>query len=292
MSEQVLVSVVMASHNRGLYLSQAVESIEKQTYIHWELWIGDDASTDDSWELIQAWAKKDCRIKIFRNKENRGVGFTKKKLMDMAQGEIICVVDADDGIEADALEKVLSVHNKYPNVALVYTDHYICDEKLNPINKPSISRAIPQGESHLSYHAIGHLVTVKKKFYKNIKLNSHLKIAVDQDFYYQMEEQGDVVFIPEKLYLYRQNPQSISLNQHQFEAAEQKVKLMKEARQRRINQSLNLPLPSVLYLDILEWYAREKLGRGNVLKAIPRALSQGKLRIIFGILYYHIKRRW
>ena len=66
-----LFSVLIANHNDGKYLMEAVESVKAQTYTHWEIVIVDDGSTDNSNELFVELVE-DQRIRVFRNEENRG----------------------------------------------------------------------------------------------------------------------------------------------------------------------------------------------------------------------------
>ena len=76
-----LFSVLIANHNDGKYLMEAVESVKAQTYTHWEIVIVDDGSTDNSNELFVELVE-DQRIRVFRNEENRGCGFTKRKCLE------------------------------------------------------------------------------------------------------------------------------------------------------------------------------------------------------------------
>jgi len=72
MSEKPLISVLMPNYNSEKYLNEAIESILNQTYENFEFIILDDCSTDNSWKIIQEYAKKDKRINIFRNEKNLG----------------------------------------------------------------------------------------------------------------------------------------------------------------------------------------------------------------------------
>lgn len=63
------VTVILTSYNHAKYIKEAIDSILNQTFKDFELIIWDDASTDESWEIIQSY--KDERIKTFRNEESK-----------------------------------------------------------------------------------------------------------------------------------------------------------------------------------------------------------------------------
>jgi glycosyltransferase involved in cell wall biosynthesis len=66
------VTVLMTVFNAGRFLDSSIRSILNQTFRDFEFLIVDDASTDGSAEVANAWATKDPRIRIIRNEENRG----------------------------------------------------------------------------------------------------------------------------------------------------------------------------------------------------------------------------
>ena len=69
-----LVSIITPSYNSAAYIAEMIESILAQTYTNWELLITDDCSTDDSVKIIESYATKDSRIKLFRLASNSGAG--------------------------------------------------------------------------------------------------------------------------------------------------------------------------------------------------------------------------
>lgn len=107
-----LVSIVIPNYNRANLIGETLDSIIQQTYENWECIIVDDCSTDDSLQLIEGITKGDPRIKIFLNNNNQGVGFTKKRCIELATGDICAFVDPDDAITSDALEIMTKAHIK------------------------------------------------------------------------------------------------------------------------------------------------------------------------------------
>lgn len=64
------VSVIMPNYNCEKYIAEAIESILNQTFTDFEFIIIDDGSTDNSWNIIQEYAKKDDRIIAIKNEKN------------------------------------------------------------------------------------------------------------------------------------------------------------------------------------------------------------------------------
>ncbi|MFP3541126.1 glycosyltransferase family 2 protein, partial [Pseudomonas sp. SIMBA_044] len=85
---KMIFSILIDNYNNGKFFKQCYDSIISQKYIDWEVIILDDCSTDNSLELINALIKNDCRFKLFENEINSGVGVTKSKLIELANGDI------------------------------------------------------------------------------------------------------------------------------------------------------------------------------------------------------------
>ncbi|EMW5902669.1 glycosyltransferase [Enterococcus faecium] len=64
-----LVSVIMGAYNSEKTIGRAIDSIIKQTYLHWEMIICDDGSTDGTVKIIRKYVEKDKRIKLVQNKK-------------------------------------------------------------------------------------------------------------------------------------------------------------------------------------------------------------------------------
>lgn len=116
-----LVSIVMPAYNCGPVLGASVESVRAQTYTHWELLIIDDASTDDTWELMQALAAPDARIRIFQNPGNYGTGKTRNLGVEKAAGDWVAFLDSDDLWRPDKLEKQVRLLREHPEGRLFFT---------------------------------------------------------------------------------------------------------------------------------------------------------------------------
>ena len=102
-----LVSVLMSVYNGAPALEKAAASVLAQTYRNLELILCDDASTDDTWRIMQRIAAQDARVTVFQNKTNRGLGASLNECLSRAGGEYIARQDADDVSDSDRIERTM-----------------------------------------------------------------------------------------------------------------------------------------------------------------------------------------
>jgi glycosyltransferase involved in cell wall biosynthesis len=94
-SASQLVSVIMPAYNASPWIEQAIESVQVQTWIHWELIVMDDGSTDNTADLVGVIAAKDNRIRYFFQ-TNQGQGKARAAAIHNSKGHWIALLDADD----------------------------------------------------------------------------------------------------------------------------------------------------------------------------------------------------
>lgn len=95
-TDKPLVSIIIPTYNRANYLVESIESVLKQTYENIEIIVSDNASTDNTFEVMQKY-KDNKKIKYFRNKKNIGmVSNWKKALYEYANGEYAMILSDDD----------------------------------------------------------------------------------------------------------------------------------------------------------------------------------------------------
>ncbi len=116
------VSIVVPVYNVEKYLYVCIESIRKQTLSDIEIICVDDGSKDKSGSILDDYAKKDNRIRVF-HKSNSGYGNTMNVGLDNANGEYIGIVESDDYIESNMYEKLYKAAEKR-HAEIVKSDHY------------------------------------------------------------------------------------------------------------------------------------------------------------------------
>ena len=124
-----LISIITITRNRAGFISEAIESALGQSFPDWELIIIDDASQDNTREIADNYAKKDSRIKYFRNDEHLRISKSRNKALGLARGEYIAVLDSDDvWSDRDKLKKQYEFLERNKDYVLVGGGVIVIDE--------------------------------------------------------------------------------------------------------------------------------------------------------------------
>ena len=99
-----MISIAMPTYNGEKYLAEQIDSILNQSIVDFELVISDDCSTDGTWLILEQYAQRDNRIRIFRNDKNLGYIKNYEKVLSLTNGEYIAMSDQDDVWSIDHLE--------------------------------------------------------------------------------------------------------------------------------------------------------------------------------------------
>lgn len=215
MLEKPLFSILIANYNNAHFITEAIDSIKRQTYTNWEVIIVDDCSTDHSEQVISAFIDTDPRIKLFTNQKNSGCGFTKRRCVEVSAGELCAFVDPDDALVENAIEISVNTHLTNPQVSITFSNSFSCNPELK-IKSTRLLKQPSRGKSLLesfSDDVAGfHFATFKKSAYNLTEgLDHNCLRAVDMDLYYKLEEVGEIYFIDEALYKYRVHARGISI---------------------------------------------------------------------------------
>ena len=214
MPEQTKVSVFLWSYNHAKYLREAIDSALNQTFSDFELIIMDDASTDDSWAIINSYS--DHRIQAFRNKTNQLVDFP-EVFPQAATGEYIAIHHSDDIWEPKKLERQVSFLDNHPEIGAVFTNAMIIGERGEPFeNKSHFYYSIfnqPNRTRHewlnfFFYHGTAALchpsVLIRKTCYENCGLYRYWLFQLpDFDMWIRLCLKYEIHVLPEKLVRFR-----------------------------------------------------------------------------------------
>ena len=149
MEDNIKISIILAVYNVEKYLRQALDSLVNQTLKEIEIICVDDCSTDNSYEILQEYARKDNRFVILKQEENQGPGAARNRGLDIAKGEYVMILDPDDWYELDACELCYNqiTQNRNDVVLFGYNKYFEEKDLFKPINqmltpfKPIIKQA-------------------------------------------------------------------------------------------------------------------------------------------------------
>lgn len=209
-----VVSIITATFNRARFLPQMIDSVISQDYSAWELLIIDDASTDDTVQIVQSYAQTDSRIRYVRNEKNRGVSATRNRGLCEARGEYIAVLDSDDyWLDTHKLSRQVALFEQDRTLVLSGTGMCVIDEHGNTLSKkiPPADDAVIR--STLLVHNVffhSSVMFCKAVAQKIGGYNENLRYAEDYELWLRMAKYGSVAIIPFPLVAYRVHGQSES----------------------------------------------------------------------------------
>lgn len=214
----VLLSVVVPVYRPPLdLLRQAIESVQAQTYPHWELCIADDASRDpDLTDYLQTLAAHHPNIRVALREKNGHISACTNSALSLAKGDYIVLLDQDDLLPAHALERVAQTIAQHPEAGIIFSDEDRIDETgakaLGAYFKPDFNYDL-----FLGHNLISHLGVYRRSLIEEIggfKLG--LEGSQDWDLALRALERlrpDQIVHIPEVLYHWRAIEGSTALAQ-------------------------------------------------------------------------------
>ena len=202
-----LVSIVMPAYNTGECISASIRSVLAQSYENWELLIVDDCSTDNTCQVISAFA--DERIRLLRNEKNSGAAVSRNRALREAKGRYIAFLDSEDVWEPKKLEKQLNFM-KDKGYAFTYTDYRIIHPDGTPA--PYICTA-PNRVTKAKLYCYCYFSTITVMY--DVQIVGLIQIADvkknnDYAMWFAAADKTDMHRLPECLSYYCKREQSIS----------------------------------------------------------------------------------
>ena len=129
------VSIIIPVYNVKNYLGQCLESVIQQDFIDYEIICVDDASTDNSGNILDAYEKQYDMIQVIRHTKNRGLSAARNTGLEQATGKYVWFVDSDDIICPNSLEELYNVAETNETDMICFNLSY--NEKYNEMIIPS-----------------------------------------------------------------------------------------------------------------------------------------------------------
>ncbi|MFZ6664545.1 glycosyltransferase family 2 protein [Peijinzhouia sedimentorum] len=207
-----VLSVLMSVYNGEEYLNEAIESILNQSFSDFEFLIINDASTDNSHDIILAY--EDPRIRLVNNITNIGLTRSLNKGIELSKGDFIARMDADDISLCNRLATQIEFLNRNPEVALVgsFGIFFNNDTLRDQLVSVQAQSDLIFTELFFKNNFIHSSVMFKKSLVATIGYNVNLPFAQDYYLWTQVAYKYPVANIELPLIKYRIHSKSISLN--------------------------------------------------------------------------------
>lgn len=167
-----LVSVIVPNYNHARFLNQRMDSILKQTFSDFEVIILDDASTDNSKDIIEHYRSYPQVKQIILNEVNSGSPFAQwQKGMESSGGQYLWIAESDDFVSPDFLETALK-HLDSPLIDLFYCRSVVVDEQGNEHGNMSAWYGDLTSDLDADYEMTGDDELTRHLFYKNTIVNA------------------------------------------------------------------------------------------------------------------------
>ncbi len=227
-----LVSIVITTYNRELFLEAAIASVLQQTYPNFELLIWDDGSQDGSVALAQTFAQQDPRVRVVSAKHQGRVAALASAIAQ-TQGTYLGWVDSDDRLAPTALAETVQMLDACPTVGMVYTDYYDIDEQ-GQIMRYGHRCRIPYSKNRLLLDFMTfHFRLMRRSLYEQVGgITNSLDFVEDYDLCLRLSEVTHIRHIPKPLYYYRVHAGNAS-SQLNLEQTLRTHTILKQALKRR-----------------------------------------------------------
>ena len=197
-----LVSVLMTSYNRELYIAEAIESVLASTYKNFELIIVDDHSHDKTVSIAERYKAQDHRVSIHINEKNLGDYPNRNKAAEYAKGIYLLYVDSDDTINEDSIK--YCVNSMQNNIEADFAMIFL----INKISYPVLMKPYTSIHNHFfrePFLIMGPGATfLQRSFFEKIgKYPTLYGPANDMYFNLKAAHSGNILLLPYNFLNYR-----------------------------------------------------------------------------------------
>lgn len=236
------VSIIMPTYNSEKYVGIAIQSILLQSYTDFELIISDDASTDNTKEIIKSF--KDKRITFLENRKNKGISENRNLCLFLAKGKYIAVMDNDDISLPNRIEEQIIFLEKNSNVDVVGTFVCFIDERNNITGYSGGYTKDHEIKKRLFWRnpIPSPTILARADWFKKWNYRPRTGRIDDHDLFLRANKSTYYEIIPEYLYCYRTYLKSIYLKKYikaQIDSISYKLKYYR---------AYNIPIP-ILFLS-------------------------------------------
>jgi len=261
------VSIILPTYNGQQFIEKSIESCIDQTHQNIELIIVDDASTDQTAEIIRRYGERDTRIKVITNKKNKKLPGSLNVGHRASSGDLITWTSDDNFFRNDAIENMANYLKTHSDVGMVYCDYWVIDSKEEIVK----AVRVPSIEMLSNYNCIGACFMYRKETHKRTgSYSSNVLYAEDYDYWLRIASRNSVQPIHEILYYYRFHDDSLT------------SRVKKEKIRLAANFALARNLPYLPWLSTEQKYDRMK----RIIRNSLTNHAHQKLLLYFMIAFY------
>ena len=214
MSSTPRISVLMTVFNAGRFLAESVESILGQSFSDFEFVIVDDASTDGSVAVLESYASRDPRIRLFCNRENSGQTACLNQGLAECRADWVARQDADDLSHPERLSAQWRAMGKIPALVLLGVNGWIVSES----GRPAGMIHAPLSDAGIRWslpfrNPFVHTGVLFRRLHRDgsrVRFDPDFRICQDWELWFRLSSEGPVANLPARLVSYRHRKGSLS----------------------------------------------------------------------------------
>lgn len=210
-----MISIIIPCYNAEDYLSEALDSILRQSYADWELICVDDGSTDGTYEILSRYHELDARIHVVSQK-NAGVSVARNRGLSESRGEYICFIDSDDVVSRNYLEVLRTlIAKEKADLAICGWTTSLTDLSQENLTASSICITSRDLIENICIHGKTYTIwcmLFRREIICQNAISYYAGCTRNEDWEFYMiylAHISTIVTTSEKLYYYRQHPTSV-----------------------------------------------------------------------------------
>jgi glycosyltransferase involved in cell wall biosynthesis len=225
-SRDPLVSVLVPLFNQAHFVSECLDSIAQSHYPNLEIVVINDASTDDSHDVVQRWREKNTRrpFKYLQHSVNCGVCKTLNDGLQIAEGEFIALLASDDVLLANGIRDRVTFLNEHPDKLAVFGDCHVIDIlgakmfESGILEYAHMPKELLQIDELILYVLVfdwalpGPGFMARREMYRQVGFYDEELPIDDWDMYLRVAATGHLGFLPMFVAKYRVHPKSMVRN--------------------------------------------------------------------------------
>lgn len=270
-----IVSIIMPCYNASRFIGEAIQSVQSQSFVDWELLVVDDGSMDESVSVVQKYAQNDTRIKLIRQ-PNSGACRARNNGIEKAQGKFIKFLDADDLLEQECLATQVKQISQLGYRQIPFGDYYNVDENGKVISTYCFNKSEELAKDQVYFFFSEWRILITAPLHRTALLreicgfNESLRRGQESDMHLRLAlADVEFIYMPCMTFSYRDNhaPTRISQNYQEGTPALRQYRIQRShiCEQLFLKKYGKIPTKyNQFFSDSWFSVARENFANGNV----------------------------